>query len=569
MAVVLGPALPGRGHRVALADAGGPSLQRPKLVVLLSVDQMRADYIDDYGAHWRRGLRTLLGGGAHFRKARFPFLGTVTCPGHVTLATGAYPHRHGMILNTWWDRAQAKVIECTSDPGSPLVPYGESSSSEGDSAARILIPTLADEMKVQLSPPPRVVSFSYKARSAIGLVGKKPDSVTWYEGGAWVTSRAFANVPDPVIAGLVKSNPIDAVLGRPWDRLLPAAAYKNRDDAPEESPPSARWTRTFPKPLQVEPGSAGGGSHRGNRYSLWEKSPFPDESLGRFARGALSELKLGQGAGTDLLAVSFSALDVVGHAYGPRSHEVQDVLARLDLVLGDLLDALDQHLGRDRYVVALSSDHGVAAYPEQLKAEGHNAGRIPMDSLRAKLEAAITAEIGPGKHVANISYTDVYLSPGLFARLRSRAGAIERVLGAIRDVPGLAALFSTDDLRRAQRSGDPLRRAAALSHFPGRSGDIILVPSPNWLTTRMGTTHGSQNDYDQHVPVIFYGAGIKPGKYDGPASPADVAPTLARLVGIKLRKAEGQPLHPALAVPLKGGGARTSRVVGQTRPAGR
>jgi predicted AlkP superfamily pyrophosphatase or phosphodiesterase len=531
----------GASGAAAAPAPAAPAASPPKLVVLLSVDQMRADYVDWFGAQWKHGLRTLLDKGAHFRDARYPYLGTVTCPGHTTLGTGAYPYRHGMILNSWWDRASSKLVECTDDPASPLVFYGASQAAPGDSARLMMVPTLADEMKGQLKS--RTVSFSSKARSAIGLVGHHPDIVTWWEAGSWVTAKAFAPAPNAVVGKIVQDNPIDRLLDQGWDRALPVAAYKHADDAADERPPSSKWTRVFPHTLRYEPAS----STSPRRFSLWEKSPFPDEYLVTLATGALAAMKLGQGEGTDFLAVSFSSLDLVGHAYGPRSHEVQDVLARLDRLLGKLLEALDTQVGRGRYVVALGADHGVAVYPEQLQAEKLDAGRVPMAELKTKLEAALKAELGPGDHVANVLYTDLYLAPGVLDRLHAKAGAAKRVLDAVRGVPGVAAAYSSMDLRDPASAKDPLQRAAALSHYPGRSGDLIFLPKVNWLTTPTGTTHGTQHQYDQHVPVLLYGAGIKPGKQDRRVSPADIAPTLAKLCGVTLPKAEGQPLDEALA----------------------
>jgi predicted AlkP superfamily pyrophosphatase or phosphodiesterase len=543
------------GPAVAAPRAGSKAARagRPRLVVFLAVDQMRADYIETYGGTWKRGLRTLVDGGAFFPNARFPYLETVTCPGHSTLGTGAYPRTHGMILNGWYDRAQGRLVECTADPRSPLVLYGDSRASGGDSASNMLVPTLADEMKAQLSPRPRVVSFSFKGRSAIGLAGHHPDLVTWYDEGGWVTAKAFAAQPSPVVARLIARNPIDGALGTGWEKVLPAAAYKYTDDSPEERPPSSQWTRTFPKTLQYASATtapaAGGAPARPapQKYSLWERSPLPDDLLGRFARGVLTELKLGKGPGTDFLAVSFSALDNVGHAYGPLSHEVQDVLARLDRVLGDLLAALDKQVGRDHYVLALSADHGVAVYPERMKAEGKDAGRISMRDLAERLNTALAGELGPGRYVVNVSYTNLYLAPGVLAQLEARPGAIDRARAALKEVAGVAAAYSTHDLRDLSKITDPVQRAAALSHYPARSGDFVVVPRTNWINTSVGTTHGTHHDYDQRVPLVLYGAGIKPGRFDRAASPADIAPTLASLVGVRMGHAEGTVLAEALA----------------------
>jgi predicted AlkP superfamily pyrophosphatase or phosphodiesterase len=524
--------------RLLWPAVAGAAPQRPKLVVLVSVDQMRADYVDEYGGQWQSGLRTLLQQGAYFRNARYPYLDTVTCPGHTTLGTGAYPHRHGMVLNAWWDRDQRRFVECTEDRASPLVFYGKARAAEGDSARHMMVPTLADEMKQQLRPAARAVSFSWKARAAIGLVGHAPDVVVWWEAGSWVTAKRFAAQPDPVIATIIAAHPVDGTLDKGWQRLLPPAAYKGADDAPGERAP-AGWTRVFPHPLKPAPPAA--------PLALWERSPFTDAALAQLATGAVVGLGLGRGPGTDFLAVSFSALDVVGHSFGPRSHEVQDVLVRLDRLLGDLLDTLDKNVGRGNYVLALSADHGVATYPEQLKAEGQDAGRIDLGVLRSKLAGALGAELGAGEHIADLYYNDLYLAAGVMARLHAKPGALGRVLAAVCAVPGVETAFASDELGDPATIADPLRRAAALSYFPGRSGDLLLVPKRNWLTVAAGTTHGTPHDYDQRVPLVLFGAGVKPGRYEGSVSPADIAPTLAQLVGVQLANAEGKPLREAIA----------------------
>ena len=201
-----------------------------------------------------------------------------------------------------------------------------------------------------------------------------------------------------------------------------------------------------------------------------------DEVLLALAAEALDEMALGQGMGTDLLALGLSSLDIVGHSFGPRSHEVQDTLVRLDQLLGQLLRLLDRKVGRGRYVLALTSDHGVATIPEQLTAERTDAGRVPLAELRERLQQAIVQEIGAGNHVATILYTDIYLTPGVLEKLKGKAGALDRMLAVVRGTPGVAAAFSTDQLRDPAGTTDPVARAAALSHFPGRSGQLVLVP---------------------------------------------------------------------------------------------
>jgi predicted AlkP superfamily pyrophosphatase or phosphodiesterase len=509
---------------------GAPAhAEPPRLVVLLVVDQMRADYVDWYGAHWKGGLRRLYDQGAWMRNARYPYLGTLTCPGHFTITTGAFPHTHGMVLNAWYDRAQKKAVDCTDDPASPLVSYPPAPATRGDSARNLLVPTLVDEMNAQLPRKPQVAAFSMKARSAIPFAGHSPAVVLWFGGSHWVTSRAYATRPVPWVDRFITANPLG--LETPWVRLLPEGEYANRDDAAEERP-GAGWSNTFPHPLTGAPGGP---------FTRWAASPAGDEYVAQLARAALVEMKLGQGPGTDVLGVSFSMTDLVGHAFGPRSQEVQDTLARLDRSIGGLLQELDRRVPGS-YVLVLASDHGVAPIPEQ----SPDGGRLQPPELKKQLNAALVAELGPGEHVADVEFDDLYLAPGVRERLAARPGAVARVLAALHAVPGVAEVFDGAVL------GDPGKldgasKAAALSYFPGRSGDLLIAPRPNWVVGNLATNHGTLNDYDQCVPVIFFGRGVKPGKYDRAVTPADIAPTLARLVGVKLPKAEGAPIGEVLA----------------------
>jgi predicted AlkP superfamily pyrophosphatase or phosphodiesterase len=242
-------------------------------------------------------------------------------------------------------------------------------------------------------------------------------------------------------------------------------------------------------------------------------------------------------------------LDIVGHSFGPRSHEVQDILARLDVIIGDLLDLLDRQVGPAGYVLALSADHGVATIAEQAKRAGLDAGRIQGADLQKRADQAIAAELGRGEFVAWIGNHEIYLLPGIHDRLNAKPGAVARILAALCTIPGVADAFAGDDLARGLDSPNPTLRAAALSYYPGRSGDFLVAPKPNWVISSAGTNHGSTNDYDRQVPVIFYGATIKPGKYDVPISPADIAPTLARIVGVHLDQAEGKPLSEGIIAP--------------------
>jgi predicted AlkP superfamily pyrophosphatase or phosphodiesterase len=256
--------------------------------------------------------------------------------------------------------------------------------------------------------------------------------------------------------------------------------------------------------------------------------------------------QLGRRGATDLLAVSFSALDLVGHAWGPRSHEVQDTLARLDGTIDTLLRALDELVGEGRYVVALTSDHGVPIIPQQAQALGLDAGRVSTTTIRNAAGAALSKLIGGDRLVVNVSSPFLYFADGVLDRIDRTPGAREAVSQAILGVPGIARVFWADDIARSDATTDPHLQALRRGYFAGRSGDVAFIVKPNWVPQSSGTTHGSPNDYDTRVPIILAGAGIARGEHLDAARPEDIAPTLAALVGISLPRADGRVLTSAL-----------------------
>ncbi len=521
-----GPALAGPQRRAPA--------NRPRLVVLLVVDQMRADYVDHFGGRWKKGLRRLLDRGGQFTQAPYPYWNTVTCPGHATIATGAFPATHGMILNAWWDRAAGKQVNCTDDAAVSSV-TATGTRPSGDSPRNLQVATLADEMRAQLGPATRVVTLSLKERSAINLAGHGGDAVVWFSRGVWTTSTFYAEKLPGFVERYQLDQPVESSLGKSWTKLLPESAYLYADDAEGEVPPPG-GTRTFP--------------HMVSTVNHWRESPFSDAALGDLAQAAVKELHLGQGPGTDFLAVSFSALDLVGHDYGPRSHEVQDVLARLDVTIGSLLNFLDRAMGARNYAVALTADHGVAPIPEQVRAEGKDAGRIRMDDF-AGVAKVLESYFGPGRHIERILYTELYLAPGIYAKLQADPEAMHKVEEEILKVPGVWRVYRGEELMGRKADEDPATRAAALSYFPARSGDLIILSKLHWLMSNAATTHGTGHPYDTRVPVILMGQMFRPGKYRTQATPADIAPTLASVLDIEMAQVDGHVLAEALRVSVQ------------------
>ena len=510
----------------------------PKLIVILVADQMRFDYLERYSGRFTGGLKRLMQNGAWFQRAAYPYLNTVTCPGHSTIGTGTFPYQHGMILNTWFDRKTRAATDCTDDEKSKEVSYASSLTGAGDSGRRQLRPTLADRVREQGHG--RVVALSLKARSAIGLAGHGGDVVLWFDTrGGFTTSTAFARTPTPYIQKYVEQNPVNAAYGHQWERLYDPALYQNKDDNPAEKAP-AGWTRTFPHVIGSKSGKPDS-----EFYGHWMRSPLSDEYLGKLAAASVETLQLGRGGNIDFLGVSFSALDLVGHAFGPNSHEVQDMVARLDVTVGELLNHLDATVGADNYVLGFTADHGVGDIPEEVP----KAGRYTSVVTTGAIDKALEPVLGAGKYVAYSAYTDIYLQDNALKRMKKDPAVRSAVLDALRALPGIAAAYTADELAppASRASSDPVKRAAALSYHADRSGDVIIVPRENWLLTSSAASHGTLYSYDQRVPVILYGAGIRKGVYKAQVTPADVAPSLAALAGIHMTGTDGHPLTEAFA----------------------
>lgn len=522
---------------------------RPKLVVLLVVDQMRGDYVDKFRGQWSGGLKRLLTEGAWFRAAAYPYAATETCVGHSTISTGSFPASHGMVANAWWDRGEQKMVTCTSDPNAKNVAYAGGNTKGGDSAWRMQVPAFAEELKFQLGGAPRVVTVSIKARSSITMAGHRGDAVTWVDtSGALVTSSVFGSMP--FVEEFAKKNPAAQDFGKTWSLSLPKAAYLYDETATGAATVDG-WTTSFPHPLR---GKEGAPTPDAAYYEQWSTSPFADSYLTRLAETAVDSLGLGKSGATDFLGVSYSSVDYVGHTFGPRSWEIQDILARLDKDLGELFAFLDKKVGAGNYVVALSADHGVAPIPADMQKTGVNAGVLSLPELQTRIEKALEPMNYPKPIVARMAGNEIYFAEGVYGRLKADPAGMKAVLDTISTMPGVAAVYRAEELGNGTTPIAQTRKAAVLSYFPGRSGDLYVLQKPYWLMDSSpesgkhvtGTGHGTPYNYDQHVPVFLMGFGIQPGEYFAPSTPADIAPTLGALTGVTLATRDGRVLAEAL-----------------------
>jgi predicted AlkP superfamily pyrophosphatase or phosphodiesterase len=527
---------------------------RPKLVVLLVVDQMRGDYVDKFRGQWSGGLKRLMTEGAWFRSAAYPYAATETCPGHSSISTGTFPASHGIVANAWWDREQQKMVTCTSDPNVKNLAYAGGSAKGGDSAWRMQLPSFAEELKFQTGGATRVVTLSVKARSAITMAGHKGDAVTWIDPpGTLVTSSAYGTAP--FVEEFAKTNPVAQDYGKTWSLSLPQRAYLYNETATGARALEG-WTTTFPHALRGKDASA---VPDAVFYEQWATSPFADTYLTKLAEAAIDSLGLGKGEGTDFLGVSYSTVDYVGHTFGPRSWEIQDILVRLDKDLGDLLAYLDKKVGPGNYVVVLTADHGVAPIPADMETTGVDAGVLSLPELQTRIEKALEPLNYNKPIIARMAGNELYFSEGVYGRLKTDPVAMKAVLDAISAIPGVAAVYRAEELGNGTTPIAQTRKAAVLSYFAGRSGDLFVLQKPYWLMDSSGesskratgTGHGTPYNYDQHVPVFFMGFGIQPGEYFEPVTPADIAQTFAALTGVTLATRDGRVLAEALKKPPK------------------
>lgn len=500
----------------------------PRLTVVISVDQLSADLWDRYRSTFSGGLARLAAGGVVFRNGWQAHAASETCPGHSTILTGAHPARTGIVANTWIDQRLArakKEVYCAEDP------RVAQASGYTVSLANLNVPTLGDRLKAA-RPASRVVSVSAKDRAAAMLGGRSADQIWWWGGSAFTSNLT----PRPALAVSRVNARIAQSLAQPRPALVPPPHCAAMDRAV-----------TLPGGRVVGTGRFARAAGDGAAFRI---SPEMDGATLALGAGIAQELALGREPGrTDLLALGLSATDYVGHAYGSGGLEMCLQLASLDRDLGDFMRLLDRTVGD--YQVVLTADHGVLDIPERTKAPGHR--RLDAALTVEALDAAVRQTLGLGDTGALLGEGiggDLYVAAALPAATRERATAeVERRLGTHPDVH--AVYRATAISRLPMPTGDPARwtvpQRVRASFDPARSGDLYVVlkegitpiakPGPSYAAT-----HGSVWNYDRRVPILFWRPGQPAGARDDAARTIDIAPTLARRLGLPTTGMDGEPL---------------------------
>ena len=472
----------------AQAAADGP----PKLVLAIVVDQFRYDYLTRFRGDYKSGLKRLLTQGAVFANAEYEHYPTVTAVGHSTFLSGATPSMSGIIGNEWYERETGKTVTSVSDDSVKML----GASGDGASPRRMLVSTVGDELKMA-GGGGKVIGVSLKDRSAILPAGHMADGAYWFDprAGSFVSSTYyFPDLPAWVAA---------------YDAARPADQYRK-----------AHWLdHTLPADNSV--------------YAALEGSPFGNELVENFAERAIQAEKLGQRNVTDLLAVSFSANDYVGHAMGPDSPEVKEMSIQTDRVFGKLFSFVDRAVGMGNVLVILTADHGVAPVPEVNVARRMPGGRMPPGAVRHAVEAALAGKFGEGKWILNPGDTAFYFNSELIAQRKLDAGELQRTAAdAARGVAHVFRVYTREMLLHGAVDIQVGRRVMNGFYAP-RGPDMYVLLEPYWLYGAKGTTHSTTFSYDAHVPVIFMGPGIKAGRFDETIAVNDVAPTLTTYLNIE------------------------------------
>ena len=494
----------------------------PRLIVLVAVDQGRYDYLPRFADQFTGGFKTLMDGGAVFTNAHLDHYPSVTAVGHSTMLTGAPPSISGIIGNDWYDRAEKRNVTSVEDPETARLGAAEAT---GSSPHRLMVSTVGDELKMA-HPGSRVVSVSFKDRAAILMGGRMADVALWWDGqsGAFVTSTWYTDKLPDWAEAFNAARPADAWLGREWRALS------------EDAAPGAL--------LETLPDVAGP-----EYYGALYNSAFGNDLLISLAEAALENEGLGTRATTDILALSFSCNDAVGHGKGPHSPQVEDITVRTDQAFGRLLEAIDRQVGLARTLVIVTADHGVAPVPEQMEEWKMPGGRFSRRALEDSARTALEAAFGPGEWVEGRAGSALYLNRELIAEKGLDPAAVQRVLASgIEAVPPTWRAYTRDQLIEGRVPPDPWSRRVLVSFHRERSGDVEVLLEPYWMSSTSGTTHGTPWSYDTHIPLMLMGPGIRPGRYDDTVVLNDLAPTLATLLGIETPSgASGRALSEALA----------------------
>jgi arylsulfatase A-like enzyme len=526
---------------------------RPKLVVVIVIDQFRGDYLERYRDQFvEGGFRLFLDRGATFTDCNYQYANTRTAPGHATLLSGAYSDGHGILANEWWDPQRKRIVSSVEDDATQLV--GVPGNERGASPRNLMSSTLGDELKLATEGRARVFGVALKDRAAVLPAGFAADAAFWidHQTGAWVTSTYYRSDLPKWASDFNSSNRA----GKYWDR---------------------DWRDSGGNVLRSTAHRKGKNGSEAGFYEVVGSTPFANEYEFEFAKELILYEQLGGGHATDLLTISLSANDILGHQVGPDSPEMQAMVLATDRQLGEFFNFLGHQVGLANVWIALSADHGVAPLPSAASRLRLPALGLDSTAMAAQINKAVASRI-PGMPAKDLlhsfDYPNAFLNEEVFASAKIKEEDAERSVGEAMKQAGLRGYFTRAQLARGEVPDTELGRKYLHSYSSAGGWYVLGIPSP-FNVAGKGTDHATPYAYDTHVPLAFYGLPFQIGVYRTHAEPVDLAVTLASLLGINApTHAVGRVLAESLAPPHHAENAsppekspRPARTEGDLKPA--
>lgn len=503
------------------------TLQRPKLVVGMVVDQMRWDYLyryyDRYSAN---GFKRLLREGFSCENTMIPYAQTITGPGHTCVYTGSVPAIHGIQGNDWYDRSLKKTVYCVGDDSVKII--GGTEKSEPMSPRNLWTTTIGDELRLATNFKSKVISIALKDRAAVLPAGHTANAAYWYDNATanWVSSTYYMDALPAWVNDFNKKRSVDSFYSKNWNTLYPINTYtqSDKDNAEYEGKFAHESAPVFPHELK---------SMIGKNYELFRSTPYGNTFTFNFAKEAIRSESLGKNSVTDFLTVSFSSPDNIGHQFGPNSIEQEDDYLRLDKDLADFFDYLDKEIGKGQYLFFITADHAVAQVPGFLQA--HKIEVKTLTNTTADIEKKIEEKFKVKHAIVSVNNYQLYLNdPVLDSAGVSKKEIKKFVIELLNKDPNLLIAFDSgniNDVNLPQR----VKEMFIEGYNTKRGGDIIFIVKPgDFYGGKTGTTHGTWYPYDAHIPLVWFGWNIRSGSLNREVYMTDIAPTVAALLHIQM-----------------------------------
>ena len=525
---------------ILLGYSASSENKKPKLVVAIVIDQMRYDFLENLSHRYSdNGFNRLVNEGFNCKNNFFNYVPTVTGPGHSSISTGSTPKTHGIVGNNWYDRKRKRSIYCTDDSNYNNV--GGDDYSGNKSPNNLLVETFADINKMSNNKS-KTISIAIKDRGSILMGGKTADAAYWYYGkerAQWITSTFYMNQIPDWVKEFNKEDNLEKYL-EDWNTLKDISTYENHeiDNNSFEKLFKGKDNSAFPYDTKSL-------MKHNDCFDMIKETPYGNTMTTDFAIEAIVNENLGKRGVTDVITVGYSSTDYIGHSFGVASVETQDTYIRLDLEIQKLLSFLDKQIGKNEYTLFLTADHGVLEIPAYLSSTGVNAQAVSENDLTNKVVKKLNDVLGieVKKLIANVDNSQIYLNDEVISEMNlNKSKVVNQLVKILESFDFISKAYTADFILGSSELIE-YEKLIQNGYHKERSGDIALILKENVIFYNgKGTTHGSGYNYDTHVPLIFYGYGIKKGETLNHTEIPDIAPTISKLLGLEMKNSTGKVL---------------------------